>query len=151
MRPGLRTFAAASLAALLASCDDSTGPAACPSDPTSVDISVTTGDQLTFDWTPNCAMAGLIVESASGGDQWLVVTFDPDGDVPTPDVGNRILPKVTYGQVPANAAYSEPPAPLVQGTPYQVALWRIVPNGSAAACVSRSGAVCVIATKSFLR
>lgn len=152
MRQAFRALALASSMAL-AGCGEGTGPdtVPCPANPTTVELKVTTGDQLTFDWTPNCAMAGLIVESASGGDQWIVVTFDPDGPVPTPETGNRILPRVTYGQVPQHAVYSEPPLPLVQGTTYQAALWRIVPSGGAATCVSRLGDVCVIATKTFIR
>ena len=64
-------------------------PIACTADTGSVEVTVTTGASVRFDWEPACAVALLLVEQ-QGGDMWLIGTDlpgtlelgDPEGDGP---------------------------------------------------------------------
>ena len=80
-----------------------------------VGIQVTGGTQPTFSWTPACRLFFLNVEpAASGSDLWPIISRG----------GNRIAPGVKYGVVPAGAEQLQPPASLVIGQAYKVALGR---------------------------
>lgn len=132
---------------------DATGPndKDCTDNTTSVNATVSVGDSVSVDWTPKCALALLVVETAVGHDQWWVAGFNPDTvDIPTVSA-NRILPRVTYGHVPATATDSFGPEPLVAGTTYVVALWRVLPSGSTLQCQQNHGTACLVAVTSFTR
>ena len=109
---------------------------------------MSTGNAVTFDWSPACGVAMLIVREI--GDQpWMVRS--PNFLTGPPDLANRISPRVTYGQVPAGMEASVA-RPLVAGRTYTLELWRIVPEaiGSVPNCQSLFGD-CVVATQTFVR
>lgn len=99
--------------------DDATEPQPCAPEVTSVDATISTGSTVTFDWSPACAVALLLVEEGFS-DRWSV--SDPDMDE------NTIRPPVTYGVVPAGATESEAAAELEAGVTYELILWRIDPE-----------------------
>jgi hypothetical protein len=91
--------------------NDCTGPVA---------LQVSGGTVPSFSWTPACRLFGLLVEpEASGQDLWFIIT----------EGGNTIAPGVTYGQVPAGAEERQPPAALLAGTAYKVAVHRWIGPG----------------------
>ena len=112
---------------------DSTGPDSngCAPTTTTVQATVTTGSAVSFDWSPDCALALLLIEDETGGDMWYVNS--PDIESESPDLANRIAPQVTYGQVPAGMVGPTDPngpvpaVPLVAGRTYKLVLWRLVP------------------------
>ncbi|MEN8184751.1 MAG: hypothetical protein ABFS46_19695 [Myxococcota bacterium] len=120
---------------LLAACgEDATAPDPNAGDPQEtvqceaatdkVEASVTVGAEVVFDWTPACDVALVLVEPlGSGADLWAVAL---------PDESNGIAPPVTYGVVPPGAESNEAAAPLTPGETYELILWRIMPDGSAA-------------------
>ena len=92
--------------------DDATG-SALPECSGPVTITVSAGTTPDFAWTPRCRLFFLIVEpSASGQDLWSIIT----------EGANNISPSVRYGTVPTGAQELDPPAPLVAGTAYKVAV-----------------------------
>lgn len=151
------SFAVASALAVVlgvSSCSsDATAPAAadCADNTTSVNAHTTVGDSIVFDWTPKCAVALLVVEETMGHDHWWIAGFNPDSvDNPTTSA-NRIAPRVTFGRVPAKITDSFGPEPLLAGTTYLVALWRVLPSGSTLECQQKHGDACLVAVTSFLR
>ncbi|HTI65419.1 MAG TPA: hypothetical protein VL524_17980 [Gemmatimonadaceae bacterium] len=153
-RRWLAAASALAIAVAVTSCSgDATGPSAkdCTESTTSVNATISVGDSVVFDWTPKCAIALLVVETAVGHDQWWVAGFNPDTvDIPSTDA-NRISPRVTYGHVPATSTDSFGPESLVAGTTYVVALWRVLPNGSTLQCQQNHGTACLVAVASFTR
>ena len=142
------------LAAASASCSsDGTAPsgASCTDATTSVDATIAVGASVTFDWTPACPVALVLVETESSGhDVWWIATFDADSDI-TPATENRIVPRITFGQVPSTAAHFSGPEPMVAGTTYTLVLWRNVPTGSTLHCRETFGTACLVAVKTFTR
>ncbi len=149
-RPGRSPLLVLAGAAILSCSDDPTGPetADCAAETSSVEATVSVGSSVTFDWSPRCAVAFVLVEE-DGGDVWWISTSEDDWD--SPNLANRITPPVTYGQVPAGILDSYGPDPLVPGTTYELVLWRILPAGSTAQCQARIGSACLIAVKEFTR
>ena len=93
-------------------------PIDCGADVSAVDVSVSTGSSLVFDWSPRCRVALLLVEEGPS-DRWAL------GDAES----NLVGPPVTYGVVPdgieGDAAQS-----LTDGTEYDLVVW-IVDGASA--------------------
>ena len=73
-----RVFLAFLVFGVMACGDDGAGPdpIACTDDTGSVEVTVTTGASVRFDWEPACAVALLLVEQ-QGGDMWLIGTVLP--------------------------------------------------------------------------
>ena len=132
--------------------DDVAGPdpIACTDDTGSVEVTVTTGASVRFDWEPACAMTFLLVEQ-QGGDVWLIGT-DPPGtlDPGEPDQVNLITPPVTYGAAPSVVDELHPPETLLTGVTYTLILVR-VPPGSTAECLRVVFGGCVMAAREFVR
>jgi len=142
------------IALVVTSCSsDATAPNTkdCADSTTTVNATVSVTDSVVFDWTPKCAVALLIVEETTGHDHWWIAGFDPDSVENPPASANRIAPRVTYGRVPASITDSYGPDQLVPGTTYLVALWRVLPSGSALQCQQNHGASCLVAVASFKR
>ncbi|HMA23180.1 MAG: hypothetical protein ACM37U_08170 [Gemmatimonas sp.] len=141
------------LAAAISCSGDSTGPqvASCTEQTASVNVMISVGSSIAFDWTPACQVALLVVENDQGSDRWWIATFDPDADIDPTIEANRIAPRVTFGQMPATATHSYGPEDLIAGTTYTVALWRILPKDSPVHCQQSAGSACLIAVKTFTR
>jgi hypothetical protein len=93
----------------------------------------------------------LVEEESSAHDAWWIATFAAsDSDIAS-TTENRIVPPVTFGQVPATATDSYGPEPLVAGTAYTLVLWRNLPKGSSLRCQENFGTACVLAVKTFTR
>ena len=133
--------------------DDGEGPdlIACTDDTGAVEVSVTTGASVRFDWEPACAMAFLIVEQQGGADVW-VIGKDPPGTLGPgePDQVNLITPPVTYGAAPSMADEIYPPETLVAGVTYVLGLGRS-PPGSIAECPGVVFGICLMAGQEFVR
>jgi hypothetical protein len=134
---------------------DSTGPDAdgCTPATTAVQATVSTGNAVTFDWSPACDVALLIVEDENGGDMWLVRS--PDLSNGSPNLANRVFPRVTYGQTPTGMTAPSAASPLVAGQTYKLVLWRIVPIAPGQTlpsnCPTLFGDKCLVATQTFVR
>lgn len=139
---------------LLAACgDDGTGltDEPCLEGTTAVEAAIGVGSSVTFDWSPACGVALLLVEPVgSGSDQWGLMT--PEDTWDTPGEGNAIRPPVTYGVVPSGTATATmEPETLVAGQSYELILWRIVPFAPGEACIQRLEEACLIEVKTFTR
>lgn len=139
---------------LLAACgDDGIGLAddPCLDGTTAVEAAIGVGGSVTFDWSPACGVALLLVEPVgSGSDQWGLMT--PEDTWGTPGEGNAITPPVTYGVVPSGTATATmEPETLVAGQAYELILWRIVPFAAGEACIQRLEEACLIEVKAFTR
>ena len=121
---------------------------ACTEEPSSVETTITTNGTVTFDWSPACAVALLLVEE-DASDQWSVNT--PETDWNDPDLANRILPPVTYGVTPPGVFEVDGPEPLVSGTRYDLVLWRIRADSTGTDCVSNFENACLLAVDAFTR
>jgi hypothetical protein len=147
------SFAVACALAVSSCSRDATAPSsnACADNTTSVNATISVADSIVFDWTPKCSIALLVVEETMGHDHWWIAGFNPDS-VDNPTTGaNRIAPRVTFGRVPATITDSFGPEPLVAGTTYIVALWRVLPSGSTLECQQKHGDACLVAVNSFQR
>ncbi len=145
-----RAFLAMLPPCVLLACSDSTGPedlAACTVDTGTVEVSVTAGTVPTFSWSPNCAVGMILVEQGAS-DVWGAATDDTLWD--DPESANLVNPPVAYGSSPSGTTTLEGPLPLTSGTEYEVILWRIVPDSSAAVCLQRSGNACLMAVHPFI-
>jgi hypothetical protein len=104
-----RTLGAILLAAGAVSCSsDGTAPqaASCSEETSSVDATISVGSSVTFNWTPACPVALVLIEPEdSGHDVWWIATFPSNSDI-APTTENRIIPPVTFGQVPSTATDS---------------------------------------------
>lgn len=141
----------ASVAMILMGCgDDPTQLQAEPCTPDTGALSVSVGPGLTpvIDWEPSCAVAMVLIEEG-GSDQWLVSTDDALWDDPAQ--ANLIQPPVTYGVVPADAEQSGPPLSLRTGVTYEVILWHVLTESSAATCLQRFESACLGAIHEFQR
>ena len=135
--------------------DDGQGPdpIACTDDTGSVEVTVTTGASVQFDWEPACAVALLIVEQEGGGDLWLIGTRT-SGSTPgfdDPDGVNLITPPVSYGAAPSGVDERNPAETLVAGVTYALILWRGLPQNSTAVCQFRSETACLMVVHEFVR
>lgn len=130
--------------------DDSSGPnlETCQPETGAVTATVTAGQSVVFDWEPECAVAMLLVEE-DGSDMWAISTDEETWT--DPGSANLIHPPVTYGALPAGATETEEPLLLVAGTPYELVLWRILPEGSAAQCRQRFENACLLTVHAFTR
>ena len=128
--------------------DNPTGPAACGADVGTVTATVSVTSAVTFNWSPACPVALLLVEEAAH-DMWAVMA--PGMSSSSTESANVIVPPVVYGQVPSGAQQTDPAAALVPGTTYELVLWRILPAGSAAQCQARNGNACLLTVKTFQR
>lgn len=79
-----------------------------------VSLTVSTGLQPTFTWTPECRMTWLQVSNAVSADVMWSLSAD----------GNRIPSGVRYGTVPPGSEEWEPAAPLNLADRYTLAIWR---------------------------
>jgi hypothetical protein len=149
MKRSISLFAVTGLASLL-SCSDGTDPkgANCPAETGSVQVTVTSGANPVFDWQPRCAVALLLIEEEAS-DQWVISGEDLSST--TTESANRILPPITYGQVPSGIFEESPPETLVAGRTYEVILWKIVPAGSTVQCQQRFENACLLAVHPFQR
>jgi hypothetical protein len=129
--------------------DKATGPTQCAADVGTVTATVSvTASTVSFDWSPRCAVAMVLVEE-DASDMWAVVA--PDLSSSSTESANIIGPPVVYGQVPAGAEQTDAPLPLVAGTTYELVLWRVLPAGSSAVCQAQNGNACLLAVKTFQR
>ena len=148
-----RVFPAFFVVGVMACGDDGAGPdpIACTDDTGSVDVTVTTGASVRFDWEPACAVTLLLVER-QGGDMWLIGTDLPGtlglGD---PDLVNLITPPVTYGAAPSVVDEQHAPEALVAGVAYDLILWRALRENSTAVCQSQFENGCLLAVHEFVR
>ncbi len=139
------------IAAALSSCSEgSTGPEApsCLPNTTSVEATVSVAGSVTFNWSPSCPVALLLVEG-DDGDTWWVST--PESDWESPEIANKIVPPVIYGQMPASATDYYGPDPLLAGGTYELILWRAVPEGVASDCEGGFAGMCLLTIKTFVR
>jgi hypothetical protein len=101
----LLTAAACCVTAL--SCGDSTEPCGAP-----LSLSVSAGVAPTFSWSPDCAVAALVVsEDGNSSVKWHVEAS-----------ANEIESGVQFGQTPPGANALVAPVPLTSGTTYVVSL-----------------------------
>lgn len=117
----------------------------CTDETSMVAATVSVGQDVVFDWTPACLVVMLLIDE-DASDQWGIDSIDT-GE-------NRIAPPITYGVLPAGVAGIEEfmaPIPLVAGRTYRLILVRLLPAGSTAPCLLRSGEACVIALQEFTR
>lgn len=139
---GLLLFASA--------CKDSTGPKDDCSTASSVTATVGSGRTPTFNWSPACAVAIVLVEDDDGGDQWAINM--PLDDATDPQAVNKIRPPVTYGVVPTGIAglESETAEPLVTGRQYKLVLWQMLPSNSTLTCQMKIESFCLLVVKEFV-
>jgi len=123
-------------------------PEPCTAETGSVTATVSIGQAVIFDWEPRCAVALLLVED-DGSDVWAINTDDSTWD--DPEQANRISPPVTYGIAPPAIPESYGPLALVDGTTYELVLWRILPEGSTVQCQRRLENACLLAVHAFAR
>jgi|SRR5882724_1708254 len=118
-----RFFVAVLLVGATIACDGLLDP--CPVD--QVWVTVTNGSRPTFDWTPQCGVAGIVVDSMGTFAQpvWGVETDPAAGSHPA-----IIGPSVRYGVVPPHAHETLAPHVLVAGVTYGVHLYLIGAGGS---------------------
>jgi hypothetical protein len=117
-----------------------------------VNATISVGPAVTFNWTPACPVALIVVEGESSGhDVWWIATFDASDSEIAPATANRIVPPITFGQVPSTATSAWGPESMVAGTTYRVVLWRNLPPGSSLRCQQNAGTGCLLAAKSFTR
>jgi hypothetical protein len=117
-----------------------------------VNATISVGASVTFNWTPACPVALVLIEPEnSGHDVWWIATFAASDSDFTPTTQNRITPPVTFGQVPSTATASFGPEPMLAGTNYSLILWRNLPNGASVRCQENNGTGCLVAVKSFTR
>jgi hypothetical protein len=148
---GYRTAAAILFTIGIWSCRDSTAPDSnCPDDLSSVDVAVTLGATVSFDWQPRCGVELVLVEDDDGGDVWAVASPAMENETQSPGEANKIVPPLTYGLAPAGMI-EDAALPLGSGSSYKLVLWRRLPSGSNAVCMERIGNECLIAVKSFTR
>lgn len=141
----------AALALGVAACADTVGPedaAECMDDTGIVTVSVGPGLTPTFDWSPRCPVALVLIEEEAS-DMWAAGTDEAQWYDPV--AANAIGPPVTYGVAPSGATYVQDPRPLVSEHTYDVILWRILPASSTATCVERFGDVCLMVVHAFSR
>ena len=146
-----RVFLAFLVFGLVACGGDGAGsdPIACTDDTGTVEVTVTTGASVQFDWEPACAVALLLV-LAAGGDIWGISTDNATWDDPAQ--ANLIAPPITYGVAPASAPEVRAPDPLASGATYELILWGVRAAGSTTQCVVRIGNLgngCVMAIHEF--
>ncbi|MDX1494068.1 MAG: hypothetical protein R3253_08425 [Longimicrobiales bacterium] len=138
------------LAFAFASCSDDPVALAtpCSDDTGSVAVTVSDASPPVIRWDPDCSVAMLLIEE-DASDQWLISTEEDLWD--NAEMANLISPPVTYGAVPDGVDASGPAATLVEGTTYEVILWRVLPDGSSADCQQMFGQVCLLAVHEFVR
>ncbi|MFL5562787.1 MAG: hypothetical protein ACJ79K_15050 [Gemmatimonadaceae bacterium] len=95
--------------------DATSPPVPCSAPLTGISIRVTAGSPTQFEWTPDCNLAGIILETAGttapGADMWIIS-----------DSRSRIEGPVQYGVVPPTATQVLAPVPMVTGQRYRVHL-----------------------------
>jgi hypothetical protein len=95
--------------------DATSPPVPCSAPLTGIVVRFTTGSPTQFEWTPDCTLAGVILETAGttapGADMWII--NDPK---------SRIEGPVQYGVVPSTATQVLAPVPMVTGQKYRVHL-----------------------------
>lgn len=112
-------LAVLAMAAVACSDDDATG-SSLPECSSSVNLTVTGGNQPVFSWTPECRLFSVGVElTSTGEDQWLVVSESGE---------NTIAPGVRYGQTPEGATQAIAPRNLIPGETYIVVAISVVSN-----------------------
>jgi hypothetical protein len=135
-------------ASAVACSSDSTAPASCQPETTVLTATVTTGASVTFNWSPGCAIAALIVEEGTSG-RWGIST--PATSWNSQVDGNLILAPVTYGVSVVGVPVTVHAQALVPGTEYNVSLWRVLPFFSTATCLQKIGNLCLTTTRTFTR
>jgi len=112
--------------------------------------SVVTFDSVTFNWSPRCGVAVLLVElQGAGSDMWGLMA--PMELWSNPSQANRIMPGLSYGVAPEGVTVRERPGMLEVGKSYELVLWRLLPAGSAAVCTMRRDDACLVAVHHFIR
>lgn len=95
--------------------DDPVAPAVVPECTGPVTARVTVGSEVVFSWSPDCALAGILVEPGdSGADQWMIMS----------EGANALESPVTYGVVPDGAREIHAAEQLVVGQEYDLYLFR---------------------------
>jgi len=137
---------------LLIGCGDATGPeeqgAQCTDETGSVSVTVSQGLTPTFNWSPSCAVAMILVEE-DASDMWGAASDEDTWDDPA--AANLIRPPVAYGSAPSGTTTFGGTQPLMSGRTYEVGLWRLVPSSSTAACQQRFENACLLAVHEFVR
>jgi hypothetical protein len=110
---------------------------------------VTVGTSVVFHWEPACGVSLLFVQESGADEQWSVLT--PEATWDDPDQANRIMPGVTYGQLPTGTSQLTPPTPLIPGKIYELVLWRVIPQETLGRCLQRLQQSCLAATREFTR
>lgn len=101
------------------SCGSSTEPeVACDDTTRSVDVSVTVGEAVAFDWSPRCAVYFVLVEPLGEPDDvWGLITEDRNGIMPPVTFGESIVGTETIvnGALIAGQSYTVAVARLIDG------------------------------------
>lgn len=150
-----RIYALMARALALAGCDDrptsSEDPASlssCEAETGSVQVDVSVGTSVVFDWNPRCPVAMLLVEE-DASDMWGISTDEATWN--RPEDANRIDPAITYGTSQPGVSQFQDAQRLVTGVTYELILWRVLPEGSTAQCQQRFGNLCLLAVQPFTR
>ena len=110
-----RVIVFGALVALGCSADNVTDPVVLPECSDIESITVATGPELSFSWSPACRLMGWNIEPAgSADDQWLVLS----------EGSNSIAPPITYGVVPEGAREIHEAEVLAPGAEYDLHLFK---------------------------
>ncbi|HET9603452.1 MAG TPA: hypothetical protein VFO96_04130 [Gemmatimonadales bacterium] len=103
----LRSLALLPLALAVASCGDSTSQNGGGCDSPISSVTISSGTTPTFEWSPACTVAQLVVTDITETDPDKKLKWSVTADQ------NIIRPVVTYGVAPANTIQTHGPDPLV--------------------------------------
>ena len=100
--------------------------------PAAVEMTISSGPQPLFDWTPRCLGATLIVEArdGSGATMWILQTVDQE---------NRLSPPIRYGDKPEGTEQIGDRLPLLDGSLYLVGLAAVHPRSNGGIIVEGVG------------
>lgn len=115
IRSRYAVLALLAMALAIAACGDSAGPSGGGCDGP-VTLTIGSGSQPTFDWTPVCTIAQVVVTDLDETDPDSVVKWQVFAQQ------NIIRPPVSYGVTPSNAIQGVEPRLLRAGRRYQVGL-----------------------------
>lgn len=115
IRSPYAVLALLALALAIAACGDSAGPSGGGCDGP-VTMTISSGSQPTFDWSPACTIAQVVVTDFDETDPDSVVKWQVLAEQ------NVIRPPVAYGVTPSNAVQGVEPRLLKAGRHYFVGL-----------------------------
>ena len=131
-------------------CGDPAGPdqEACTDQTGTVSVTVTAGLTPSFNWSPACKVAVLLIEE-DASDMWGISS--DEATWANPAAANVIGPPIAYGSSHSGTTASQAPLPLVSGHTYEVVLWRAVSPSSSPPCMRRFENMCLLAVHPFVR